>query len=196
MTECRDVTSLVSNFVLRVLLFLHCSYDKLNKNALRDAELYDRTGRVRTPSPVTLSDSEEDNAAPSKGKEDNSKHAGDTEFSKPHVVACVGDEVGAGCSSPKNPVSNDADSATSGDADTDCDFHPSEPKYDTDSATTSTSAEDDTTVEEESLATSEDEGLLDSKSSKVHRNTQRKSTSKTEKNLPSNSEHVSSSFWF
>lgn len=64
-------------------------------------ELFDRTGRVRTPSPVPCSESEEDIAAASKGECDGGSNASEERQLQTDVVPGVGDEVGQGCTSSK-----------------------------------------------------------------------------------------------
>ena len=171
---------------------LQCRYDKLNKDALRDAELYDRTGRVRTPSPEALSESEEETAPVSKGEGQCENPAGDPEFLQPHLVACVGDEVGEGCSSRKTTVSTDLDSITTVERDSDSDFHHSEQECDTESSTSSTSLEDETTVEEESLLTSTENGSGASDSPVLQQSTPIPSTSNSVEDLNWSVVHVNS----
>ena len=54
-TSMRSTVILSSLFLI---FFRKCRYQQLNKRALEDAELYFRTGRVRTPSPTRLFESD------------------------------------------------------------------------------------------------------------------------------------------
>ena len=47
-------------FKLTILQVPRCRYAQLNRNALRDADLFERTGRVRTPSPTPCTKSDRD----------------------------------------------------------------------------------------------------------------------------------------
>jgi hypothetical protein len=117
---------------------------------------------------VILSDLEEDIAPSSKEEDDKSNHAGGTAFLQPHVVACVGEEGGKGCSSPKSPVSDDLHSDASTPADSGSQFHPTESECDTESATEE-EVGSETSEEEAGLETSKDQGLPPSYSPKVLR---------------------------
>lgn len=121
--------------MLRSVCWLRCRYDQLNKNALRDVELFDKIGRVRTPSPVPFCDSEEDIVAASKGEDEGGKNDSDQQNFQPHGIPCHGDEVEEGCSSPKTPECEELESDTSADGDTDCDFQPSDEECDTENNT-------------------------------------------------------------
>lgn len=146
---------------------------------------------MRTPSPATLTESEEDIAAPSEEKDKNSNHAGDTEFLQPHLVACIDDEVGEGCSSPKSPDSNNVQCITSTAGDSDSEYHPSQSDSDANSAQTLTSADDETELDEESSATSSDDSLPGSYSPKILRSYKKDlSRSTLAKHQKSNSDEV------
>lgn len=135
---------------------MHCRYDQLNRNALGDVELYDKTGRVRSLLPVVLSNSEEDNKV-SKGKCQCAKLATYNDFSKPHIVAVISTEDEERCSTPERPQSEDAISVTSEEADSDSDFCPSNSEHDPLSTSESTASEDNNTDEENLAPDTEDE---------------------------------------
>lgn len=76
-------------------------------------ELYDKTGRVRSPSPGELTEPEEDiRALSNEGAEYSNKHT-INKFSKPPVVAGSGKGNGRACRKPNTECAEDPESASS-----------------------------------------------------------------------------------
>lgn len=136
---------------------MQCRYDQINKAALEDAELYEKTGKVRSPSPVILSDSEEDTKPVLKGVCEISKRATEPASVKPDVVANTVEERGEGCSTPAPQQSQEERSVTSDDPDTDIESHPSDTEYDPDKTTESSASQENSPEEQDESTDEEDE---------------------------------------
>lgn len=110
---------------------MHCRYEHVNRSALRDAQLYDETGRVRSPSVGTVSGSEdgsrsEDGTVPDVAKflDDDDSDAYE-DFSLPHQVYVVGDHTEHHCSLETDKVIEDSSSETTVAGEDDSDYNPS-----------------------------------------------------------------------
>lgn len=130
----------------------------MNERALRDAELYEKTGRVRTPSPAQSTESEEKLEAVPNEEGDGIKQNGETECWNPHVVACIGEQEVDAAGTPETDQSHELSSDKTAEVDTNSDFEPSELEGDRATTTESTSSEKETTEKEDSSATSQDHG--------------------------------------
>lgn len=126
------------------IVFLQCRYDKLNERALRDVELYDRTGRVRSPSPVELTASEEDIEATCINENARCNKRIQHAFEEQQVVATTGEE--------------DILSGSTAEEDGDTDFHPSESEGDSTTTVDLSSSENGSEEEDEGFVTPEDPG--------------------------------------
>lgn len=84
--------------------------------------MYDKTRRVRTPSPVPLSDSEDGLPPAAKAKVYCTCTATVGVVSEPEVVAGVSEIIGEGCNSPQSKLSNTSASETTEQGGTDGDF--------------------------------------------------------------------------
>lgn len=101
----------------------HCRYDQLNEKSLRDVALYDRTGRVRSPSPVEDSASEEDKKSLSNEEYTRSEKEVRHTVKDPHVVGSSGEEtILSGSSEAEDSDSDFRPGETEGDSPTTIDL--------------------------------------------------------------------------
>lgn len=105
---------------------------------------------------MRLSDSDEDTNPYLKEVGECSKPAIDPDFKKPHVVACIGEEGGEGCSTRELQQTVVELSVTSEEPDTQSNFHPTDSEYDPDTTCESTSSEDNSTEEDDDDTDEED----------------------------------------
>lgn len=154
--------SLVTSLTSDCHLFLLCRYDKLNERALRDVELYDKTGRVRSPSPAQLTDSEEDSQAEVDGEEEHSLERKDAELTNRHAVGGVGEEEIDARRTLDLEQSKKLGTSSNEQEDSDSDFDPSEQEADNSSTSEDTSFEKENAEEEYSEDTSKNTCILSS----------------------------------
>lgn len=179
-------------FVIELCL-LQYRYDKLNQKALLDAQLYDKTGRVRSPSPVALSDSEEDHPPATEGKGYCKCPASVAPSSQPHAVPAATTKIGEGCSSPKPQLADASASEATAAEDTDSDYQHSESESEYESSSeeyAEDSADDASTEDDNTVDTREELGALATDSSGLQGKTPCTSKSKSQSDRPSTSAPV------
>lgn len=169
---------------------MQCRYDNLNRNALWDVELYDRTGRVRTPSPGPLSGSEDDNHFDSQTFLDYTFSEAEGDYSPRNDEDTVHDEKEERCSLQNNQgiEVSASESTTAGEEDSD--FQATEFEYELDSTLKSTSKSNGSIGSENSSETGEDLSRAPSESSTPRRKFVNNFKPASESNPPSQGTHV------
>lgn len=157
-----------NDFGVNVFLFLvgitdtvigQCRYEQLNRRALDDLELYDKTGRVRTPSIASSSDSEGDTKKVSKEPGESSRRATHPDLNTQPVVACRDEKGGEGSSTPKPEHPDKPLSVSSEEGGIDSDFDAPDSEYVLDTSSESTALEDNNTEVEDDSKDEQDDRL-------------------------------------
>lgn len=123
-------------------------------------ELYDRTGKVRSPSPVELTDSEEELQALSNEGAEYNQIPTENAFRKPPIVASSGEREGHACGKPDTACSEDQESGPSEEEGSDKDFYPSGSESDILTTSDGSSSDNDSVEGEEGFAIEEDQSNL------------------------------------